>query len=98
MLALIEKGKRDCLNFFYFDLNARNWEIRPAPCPSDIIWPNFNKKRAFSLCQNVLLNILLFMFAVIILNPNVIWGLIFVQFMPKSDDKEMNPYVKMMLD
>jgi len=43
--------------------------LEHAPCPSDIIWEDFNKRSPFKYFKIVLLNILLFLFTVILITP-----------------------------
>ena len=47
----------------------QNWKFEVAPCPSDIIWPNFNKSSSFRTLKRILLNFILFCLTVLIITP-----------------------------
>ena len=40
-----------------------------APCPSDIIWENFNVKNKFRFFKVALLNLLLFVVTIVFITP-----------------------------
>ena len=40
-----------------------------APCPSDILWDNFNKKSSLRMFKIVLLNLFLFVVTVVMITP-----------------------------
>lgn len=60
----------------YKSINGRNCIIEDAPCPSDIVWENFNSDNRmwglFRMLNNFLLNIILFLLTCIVLNPNMV--------------------------
>mmetsp|Transcript_20637 Transcript_20637/g.19625 ORF Transcript_20637/g.19625 Transcript_20637/m.19625 type:complete len:160 (+) Transcript_20637:336-815(+) len=50
-------------------LDVSNWNLEPAPCPSDIMWENLNKKNIVKYIQVLILNIFLFVCTVMLVTP-----------------------------
>ena len=49
---------------------TKNWIIREAPCPTDIIWPLFCTKFSFmNLIFSILLNLMLFLITILCVSP-----------------------------